>query len=146
MRIDRYLHLCYPSHYQNIDQVLANIFCKDLGSNYFRLCGLYSLCCSHSVLLLHGNGLGNMEKNRHGCVPVQLYSQKQVVHQLRPACCSLPIRCRILPLLRKVPCALPQSVAPTSLQSRPLLSFFTLISLSCSRPSYSWNHTMCTLI
>lgn len=40
------------SHFMVLELELANIYCKEQDSKYFRICGSYSQCCNYSALLL----------------------------------------------------------------------------------------------
>lgn len=52
----------------NLEQGLANIYCKGPSRKHFRFCRLYRLLCCGSAEA----ATDNMQTNEHGCAPVKL--------------------------------------------------------------------------
>ena len=85
-----------------LDQGLANLSCRRPKTRSLRLCMSFSLWGRYSALLAlvstiqlspHSTqaAMDDMWTNEHGCIPIKLYLQKQVVRLIWPAGYSFPI-------------------------------------------------------
>lgn len=66
-------------------QESGNFFCKGQNSKYFRICGLYSLCCNYSTLIVVQKQPQTMHKKMSLAVFQWHSIYKQAVGQVCPA-------------------------------------------------------------